>query len=321
MAPMHGRFCIGYRHSRRRGLSLSWFGGKPDGMSASLSDMSGKYFSDGNFWLVGCGTMGGSLLSCWLEAGLDAKAVTVIDPSPSGLPAGFAGKVFPTFSEALDGGRMPDLLVLGIKPQTLGKVTEELQRAGASRPLVVSMLAGVRTTTLQEFLPDAPLVRIMPNTPARVGKGVTAAYAVDVDEPQKTIVESLLQAAGSIFWLDEEAKFDVVTAVSGCGPAFLFRFIETLAGAGEALGLEPEMAQDLALHTVIGSTALVEQSALSPAELRRQVTSPNGVTEAGLDVLDGKGELSRLVRTTLRAASERSRELALAAEKILLEDD
>ena len=176
------------------------------------------------------------------------------------------------------------------------------------------MMAGVRAETLARYFPGAPVVRMMPNTPARIGKGMTALFALDAGEEDIAAANWLMQAAGSVLWLDDESKFDAVTAVSGSGPAFLFRFIEALSAAGEAAGLDADTAARLALETVAGAGALAAESDLSPAALREQVTSPNGTTQAGLEMLDGDGLLSSLLRSTVRAAAERSKALSVDAD-------
>jgi pyrroline-5-carboxylate reductase len=265
-------------------------------------------------WLVGCGAMGGTLLGRWVDAGLPAASVTVIDPAPVGLPPRHAGAVVADAAAAAAISPEPTLVVLGIKPQMLPGVAAGLAPFVAHRPLLLSMLAGVRTGTLAQLFPGAPIIRIMPNLPARIGRGTTSLFAAGAGAEDAAAAEWLMAAAGSLLWLDDEGRFDAVTAVSGSGPAFLFRFIEALAGAAEAAGLEPQVAQRLALETVAGAAELAAQSGVSPAVLRQQVTSPNGTTQAGLDVLDGDGLLSSLLRGTVRAAAERSRALAAQAD-------
>lgn len=265
-------------------------------------------------WLVGCGAMGGTLLDRWLDAGLPSSAVTVIDPAPQGLPPRYPGAVVADADAAVTQMPEPTMVVLGIKPQMLASVAAGLAPRLAHRPLIVSMLAGVRTATLAALFPGAPLVRIMPNLPARIGRGTTALFAAGATAQDVAAAEWLMAAAGSLLWLDDESRFDAVTAVSGSGPAFLFRFVEALAGAAEAAGLDSQVAQRLALETVAGAAELAAKSGLSPAHLRQQVTSPNGTTQAGLDVLDGDGLLSSLMRATVRAAAERSRALAAQAD-------
>jgi pyrroline-5-carboxylate reductase len=264
-------------------------------------------------WIIGCGAMAGALLTRWLAAGLDPASFTVIDPEPKGLPAGFTGTRVADVAQA---GPLPDAVLLGIKPQLLALVGPALA-ARVDRPvLLISMLAGVRTHALAHLLPSARIIRIMPNLPARIGAGATAMFAAGATAADTALADRLMAAAGTVHWLDDEGRFDAVTAVSGSGPGFLFRFIEALAGAGEAAGLDAEMAAGLALQTVVGAAALAAQSRLTPATLRQQVTSPNGTTQAGLDVLDGDGALSALMRATVRAAAERSRALAATAEAV-----
>ena len=272
--------------------------------------MNQDLLSGRSLWLLGCGAMGGALLSSWLEAGLDPAAVTVVDPSPTGLPVGCNLRQVASLAEA---GAAADILVLAIKPQMLPAMTAEIAGV-AGGALLVSMLAGVRTATLSHLFPDTRLVRIMPNLTVRIGMGVTAMFAAGASPADRATMDALMTPTGLAMWLEEEGAFDAVTAVSGCGPAFLFRFIETLAGAGEAAGIDAETAARLALETIAGAAAMAAQSPLAPAVLRQQVTSPNGVTQAGLDVLDGDGALSALMRATVRAASERSRALATAAD-------
>lgn len=258
--------------------------------------------------------MGGALLARWVESGLPASQVTVIDPDPRGLPPGFAGAVVADAVSAWAHAPDPTLLVLGIKPQLLPRLGPGLSRLIQPAPLLLSMLAGVRTDALAALFPGAPVVRMMPNTPARIGRGVTALFARNTSAADKAAASWLMEQAGSVLWLDTEEGFDVVTAVSGSGPAYVFRFMEALAAAAEAQGLPPEVAIRLAVETVAGAAELARQSGVHPTVLRDQVTSPNGTTAAGLERLDGDGLLSSLLRTTVKAATDRSRELAAAAD-------
>lgn len=265
-------------------------------------------------WLVGCGAMGGALLARWIESGLPASQVTVIDPDPRGLPDGFAGTVVPDAVSAWAHAPDPTLLVLGIKPQLLPRLGPGLSRLIQPAPMLLSMLAGVRTEALAALFPDAPIVRMMPNTPARIGRGVTALFARNTCDADRAAAAWLMDQAGSVLWLDNEDAFDAVTAVSGSGPAYVFRFTEALAAAAESQGLTPDIALRLAVETVAGAAELARQSGVHPAVLRQQVTSPNGTTAAGLERLDGDGLLSDLLCTTVKAATDRSRALATAAE-------
>ncbi len=265
-----------------------------------------------HLWLVGCGAMGGALAARWMEAGLPPESLSVIDPSPTALPAALSHRLF---ADAASVDTAPTLVVLAVKPQMVVTVAAGLRAAlGDGAPMVLSMLAGVRVPVLGQLFPGSAIVRIMPNTPARIGRGVTALYGPALAAEDRATVDGLLKAAGTTLWLEDEQKFDAVTALSGSGPAFLFRFVEAMTGAGEAAGLEPETSALLAMETVVGAALLMAQSNESPAALRASVTSPNGTTQAGLDVLDGDGALSSLLRQTVRAAAERSRVLAAAAE-------
>jgi pyrroline-5-carboxylate reductase len=267
--------------------------------------------------MVGCGQMGGALLDRWLGAGIAADRVLVIDPAPR-APA-LPGAIRWVSSAADLGGdeEGPDLLVLGVKPQSVVSVATGLVPALAARvahPLVVSMLAGVRLATIAHLFSDCRVARIMPNLGVRVGKGATVLHAPAIDVTDRAVLEALMAPTGLVVPLDDEARFDAVTAVSGSGPGFVYRFVEALAGAGEAAGLDAATATALARQSLIGAAALLEHSGQPAATLRQQVTSPNGTTEAGLDVLDGEGALSALMRATIRAAAERSRALAAAAD-------
>ena len=258
--------------------------------------------------------MGGALLARWIDHGLDPETVTIIDPAPRLVPTGYRGAIVADASAAAHIAPNPEVVVLGIKPQLLPAVAADMRPWLGASPLVFSMLAGVRIAALAQAFPAARIVRMMPNTPARIGKGITALCGAMVLDSDRAVVETLAAAAGKFLWLDDESRFDAVTAVSGSGPAFVFRFIEALAGAGEAAGLDAKTAALLALETVVGAAALADEADTAPALLRQQVTSPNGTTQAGLDVLDGDGALSSLMRATIRAAAERSRALAAAAD-------
>lgn len=256
----------------------------------------------GPLWLVGCGHMGGALLDRWLACGLDAGSITVIDPNPRSAPPGIRVVGTPQ-----DAGEAPNVVLLAIKPQLLADVAAQLSDYLAHQPLVISILAGAETATIRRLL-SPRVVRAMPNMPVRIGQGVTVLFG----EPgsDREVAAALMAAVGQVHWIDDEQLFDAVTGVSGSGPAYLFNFIEALAAAGAAAGLPAELARQLALDTVAGAAALAASGEASPAELRAQVTSPNGTTAAALAVLDGDGGLTRLLSDTVAAAARRSRELA-----------
>lgn len=248
-------------------------------------------------WLAGCGNMGGALLSRWLACGLPADRVTVIDPAGN-APQGVRVVAEPE-------GAAPRILVLAVKPQMFDTAAAMFAPFVGPDTLVISILAGIRIERLREGF-GARAMRAMPNTPARVGKGVTALFG-PVDKADHALSETLMAAVGRTVWLDNEAQFDAVTGLSGSGPAYVYAFIESLAAAGVAAGLAKETAAALALDTVIGAAALADESDETPSELRVRVTSPKGTTQAGLDVL--RAPLDDLMVKTVAAAAARSLEL------------
>ena len=261
--------------------------------------------NDRGLVLVGCGNMGGALLEGWLQAGLAAQSVWVIDPQPR--PE--LGRKGIHVNEDLP--LSPAVLVLAVKPQMMGEVLPRLQSLVGEDALVLSVAAGITIDAYERAFPDAPVVRAMPNTPAAIGQGISAiignrrAGAGHLD-----LAESLMRAVGPVVRLQSESQMDAVTAVSGSGPAYVFHLIETLAAAAEAEGLAPDMALQLARATVGGAGALAMARDDHPSELRRQVTSPAGTTEAGLRVLmDADQGLAPLMRRTVAAAAARAREL------------
>lgn len=259
-----------------------------------------------SIWLVGCGNMGGAMLRGWLGAGIPANAILVVDPMVTDLPAGVR-------HVARADGAPPDILLLGIKPQMLDAVAPTLQIG--PNTVVVSILAGVECATLRQRLPGARgYVRVMPNMPAAIGAGISAVFAPGMDAADRAAVERFIAPLGRIEWIDNEALFHAVTGVSGSGPAFVFRFIDALAEAGVAAGLDPALAMRLAVQTVSGSAQLVHAAGQSPQELAELVRSPNGTTHAGLTVMDAS-DLKALVCQTVEAAAQRSRELAAAARQ------
>ncbi len=255
--------------------------------------------------LVGAGRMGGAMLRGWLAQGLKPEAVTVIDPQPAEwlLQLGVQINRPPPDN--------PAVVVIAVKPQMMGGALGEIARATGPDTLVISVAAGVRIARFEEVLPPCAIVRSMPNTPAAIGKGITALIGnAHAGDAEMTLAETLLSAVGETVRLETEDQLDAVTGVSGSGPAYVFHLIEALAEAGEAEGLAPELALTLARATVAGAGALATESGEAPADLRRAVTSPNGTTQAGLEVLmDEATGLRPLIGRTVAAATARSREL------------
>jgi pyrroline-5-carboxylate reductase len=252
-------------------------------------------------WLIGCGNMAGAMLSRWLATGLEPARVTVIDPAAA------RGDV--RVLRAVPDEPAPDMLMLGVKPQMLGDVAPRLQDVTLGA-LLVSILAGTTTATLAATFQGARAVlRVMPNLPVAIGKGVVGLHGELSPEDQAT-ASTLMAPFGLVEWIADEAHFDAVTALSGSGPAFVYRFIDALSQGGAAMGLPADQAARLALATVEGAGLLAAGSDVSPVDLADRVASKGGSTRMGLDVLDHDNALVQLAAAALKAAEARNRELA-----------
>jgi len=266
--------------------------------------------------LVGAGKMGGALLEGWLAHGVDPARVLVLDPAPSPATAELLSRhKIARPANAADLPRSPAVVVLAVKPQTMDGLLPSLAPSVGPSTLVLSIAAGRTIASFERQLPaGAAIVRAMPNTPAAIGQGITVATANGrVDAGQRELAGALLAAVGEVAWVDDEGLMDAVTAVSGSGPAYVFLLAECLAEAGVAAGLDKELAARLAAATVVGSAGLLAVSGEAPSNLREKVTSPGGTTQAALEVLKGAGGaegLAGLLRRAVKAATDRSRELA-----------
>lgn len=272
----------------------------------------------GKIALVGAGHMGGALAAGWLRnkrTGIKAEDILIVDPSPSEAVAALIedhglehiDRLSLTVSTQID------TLVLAVKPQVLDSLGEGLAPLLAKETAVLSIMAGITIKRLENIFGDRPVVRAMPNTPTAVGAGISVCVSNPAGELFEAQATKLLKVGGEVEWVRDERLLGAVTAVSGSGPAYIFLLAEALAGAGFAEGLPRELADKLARQTIVGAGALLAASDKSPQELRRAVTSPNGTTQAALDVLMGSGGgLPELVRMAVNAAERRSR--ALGAE-------
>lgn len=255
--------------------------------------------------MIGCGNMGGAMLRRWIADGVDPARVTVITRGPAELPSG----VRHLTAIPPDGDR--DIVVLAVKPQQLAAVAPML---ATGRPLLlVSILAGVEIASLAARVPADAVVRAMPNLPVAIGRGVTALYTDTPDPTVRETAETLARPLGLVEWVDDEAAFDAVTALAGCGPGFVFRFADALAQAGAALGLPADQAARLAIATLEGSAIMAAASTETPATLADRVASPGGSTRKGLDVLDRDAALVQLLTATLAASAKRNAEMAAEA--------
>ncbi len=268
----------------------------------------------GPLLLVGCGKMGTALLRGWLENGLDHQNVIVVEPAAAsraalehelGVQAVADVHDIPVDFQCL-------ALIFAVKPQMMVDVLPLYVERRSSATVVLSIAAGTAVEQFERvFGAAAPVIRAMPNTPAAIGKGVTALFAnAFVDVAQRRLAEALMRAVGNVHWIDDEALMHPITAMSGGGPAYVFLMIETLAQAGIANGLPEKLAWPMARATVIGSGGLADASDDDAATLRQNVTSPRGTTEAALEVLMGEAGIQPLFDRAMAAATQRSRDLA-----------
>ncbi len=280
--------------------------------------MQNTYTPEAPLVLVGCGHMGRAMAQGWLQAGLDPASLYVIDPqalvdAPQGL-ACVPRANFIADTSLLSEGLTARAVVLAVKPQIMDSVLHTLKPILDHQSMIISIAAGVTLDQLARGVGfEATYVRAMPNTPAAVGAGITGFTAgVKLSTKQTEMVHTLLSATGQVVWIENEDQMNIVTAVSGSGPAYVFHMVEAMAAAGEAEGLEADTAMQLARQTLIGAARLLEHdSSVSIAEMRARVTSPGGTTAAALDVLMHKdGGLEDLMRRAVHAARKRGEDLA-----------
>jgi pyrroline-5-carboxylate reductase len=260
----------------------------------------------GPLFLIGCGNMAGAMLEGWLAAGADPRLITVVRPSGRAPAPGIRTLT------ALPEDEVPALVLLGVKPQKLAEVAPALAPALERETILVSILAGTTLARLRSLFP-APrtVVKAMPNLPVSLGKGVTELHTdAASDAADKAEADRLMAALGHVEWFEDESLFGVASALTAAAPAFLYRFLDALAVAGEELGLPPEQAARLAAAMAEGASALAATAGNTPGQLARRVASPGGTTEAGLAVLDDEEALRRLVSLALEAARRRGTELA-----------
>jgi pyrroline-5-carboxylate reductase len=264
--------------------------------------------------LVGCGKMGGALLHGWLRHGLAAADAFVVEPD-----AGIRERIRAQHgvralaaAEALPADLQPRASVFAVKPQAMASVLPAYRGLLGRGGVLLSIAAGTAIARFEAaFGQRTPIVRAMPNTPAAIGKGVTALCANGhVSAAQKQLCSALMAAVGAVHWVDDEEQMHAITAMSGGGPAYVFLLIETLARAGVASGLPEDLAWALARATVAGSGALAASSEEPVEVLRQNVTSPGGTTQAALAVLMAADGIQPLFDRAIAAGARRSRELA-----------
>jgi pyrroline-5-carboxylate reductase len=267
---------------------------------------------DINIGFIGCGNMARSLIGGLIADGHPAARISASDPDPAQRERAhqFDIEVLEDNDEVIKGA---DVVVLAVKPQVLPAVVRAAAASLTQRkPLLISIAAGIRIDTLRRCLgEDLPTVRVMPNTPSLIQAGATALFAGPaVTREQRDLAEGIMRSVVLALWLEDEAQMDVVTAVSGSGPAYFFLVMEAIAGAGVKLGLAGDTARLLTLETALGAAKMAMESESDPAALRQQVTSPGGTTEQALKVLMEEGHIEELFARALAAAKRRSEELA-----------
>ena len=277
--------------------------------------MSGTLQLPAPTWFVGCGNMGGAILDGWRSGGLNLGDVTVIRPSGTEVEG------TRTVASVEDAGPAPKLALLAFKPQKLDEIAPELRRHLSAETVVVSMLAGVEANSVRQRFPGAKaIVRVMPNLPVAVRRGVTGLFSSDADQQTRDTFNNLFSALGFAMWMADEAKLAALGSVAGAGPAYVARFIAALAKAGVRRGLTEEIAATIARETVLGTAWMAATTGEDMVSLARRVASPKGTTEAGLAVLDREHVLDELIAVTIDAASRRGAELAEEAKAPSLEE-
>ena len=266
--------------------------------------------NSGAIVLAGGGKMGSALLTGWLESGVKAADVYVVEPEPTaaGRLAALGVNVRAAASEL---PAAAETVIFAVKPQIMDEVVPQYKPLAAGDTVFLSIAAGCKIALFETHLGAVPVVRSMPNTPAAIGLGMTVACANrQTSDGQRARCQHLLEAVGDVAWVSDEALMDAVTAVSGSGPAYVFLLIETLAAAGVEAGLTADLAMRLAGATVRGAGELAQRSEDGPEQLRVNVTSPGGTTAAALEVLMAEDGLARLMKRAVLAATERSKALA-----------
>jgi pyrroline-5-carboxylate reductase len=262
--------------------------------------------------LIGCGNMGGAMLKAWLKK-WDAANFCVVAPSEgTRAPLASQGVITAANVNEIPADFAPDIVMIGIKPQMISDVLPEYKKFADAGATFLSVVAGKTIDVMEGILgKDAAIIRTMPNTPSAIGRGVTAAIEnKNTSSEMVAVCSELLEENGIVIWLNNEDNIDPISAISGSGPAFLFHFVESLEAAAKNLGLPDDVAEILAKETVTGSAELFHQSEETAKELRINVTSPKGSTEAGIKhLMDEKTGLIELMKKTTEASTARAKEL------------
>ncbi|WP_312332915.1 pyrroline-5-carboxylate reductase [Acinetobacter variabilis] len=261
-----------------------------------------------NISFIGGGNMAQALIGGLISQGLPATRITVSDPVEK-VRSLLAEKEVNVTDDNIAAIKDADIVLFAVKPQVLAGVLKPLQGLLDGK-LVISIVAGAEIATLSALLSTDRIVRVMPNTPALVQTGAHGLFAnEEVGNDDRELASQVLASTGLTIWVNSEAQIDAVTAVSGSGPAYFFYMMESMIRAGKNLGLDEKVATALTLQTALGAAQMAITSSNTPAELRKNVTSPNGTTQAALEVFD-RAQISQNIQAALAAAQKRSQELA-----------
>lgn len=261
-----------------------------------------------NICFIGGGNMAQALIGGLISRGLPTTRITVSDPVER-VRELLKEKEIQVTDNNEDAIQNADVVVLAVKPQVLAQVLKPLKDKFENK-LIVSIVAGAEIATIAALTGTEFIVRVMPNTPALVQTGAHGLYAHDVvDQAKRELASQILAATGLTLWVNSEEQIDAVTAVSGSGPAYFFYMMESMIRAGKNLGLDEKTATALTLQTALGAAQMAITSSNTPSELRKNVTSPNGTTQAALEVFD-RAQISQNIQAALAAAKKRSQELA-----------
>ncbi|MDA8739478.1 pyrroline-5-carboxylate reductase [Luminiphilus sp.] len=269
--------------------------------------------SDPKITFIGGGNMARAIYRGLIESGFPTENIGVVDPSETAQSAARASGLIRIAKSATDADLSADLIVLAVKPQITGIALSPLAHRVSSTATVLSIIAGINSASLANLLGlanDDAVVRSMPNTPALVGEGMTGLFSnSDQRAPGRLLAERVMSAVGQCVWVSNESDLDLVTAISGSGPAYFFLFMESLADAAVELGMSPQTAHQLSVQTALGAAKLAQTSDDTLAKLRENVTSPGGTTEQAIKSFEAS-ELRAIVMSATRAAKKRSIELS-----------
>jgi pyrroline-5-carboxylate reductase len=259
---------------------------------------------------IGAGNMAYALISGLCNSGFSAQNIRLSDTDEALLSQRKADLGVTVFTDNTQLARQCDVIIFAVKPHILSTVCKQLQAHIAHQPLMISIVVGAKSTSINHWLGgNIAIVRTMPNTPALLGMGATGMMANDaVSNQQKELAEQILGSVGQCFWVKDEAMLDAVTALSGSGPAYLFLMIESMTNAGVALGLDKEIAEKLSIQTALGASMMASQSSDSINELRAKVTSPNGTTQAAIESFQNQN-FESVVSNAMHTAFERAKEI------------